>query len=455
MSTYGFPPDFMWGVATAAYQIEGAHDADGRAASVWDTHSATPGRVRGGDTGMVACDHYHRFREDVALMAELGVKHYRFSIAWPRILPQGTGAVNEAGIDFYKRLVDCLGEHGITPHATLFHWDSPQALEDRYGSWRSRQMAQDFADYATATVSRLGDRIASWMTLNEIKCFTYAGYGVGKPGRHAPGTALGSKQELQQTVHHALLAHGMGVQAIRAASPGPCRVALVDDFRVPVPVIEDEAHIAACGRALRHINGEILVPALTGAYDPLRLRELGADASQIADGDLAIINQPLDALGLNVYFGVYVEPSDCERGYRCIDYPAGYPHMDTAWLNVVPSCVYWGPRLVAEALNRPDLPVFISENGCACPDTVAPDGRVHDLDRIFYLRQHFRQAHRALSEGYALEGYFVWSFMDNYEWSEGYAKRFGITYIDYETQRRIPKDSFRWYQQVLRENRVV
>ncbi|MFW5751286.1 MAG: family 1 glycosylhydrolase, partial [Planctomycetota bacterium] len=198
-----------------------------------------------------------------------------------------------------------------------------------------------------------------------------------------------------------------------------------------------------------------LVPALTGAYDPLRLRELGPDAPHIADGDLAIINQPLDALGLNVYFGVYVEPCACERGYRCVDYPAGYPHMDTSWLNVVPSCVYWGPRLVAEALGRRDLPVFISENGCACPDTLSPDGRVHDLDRIFYLRQHFRQAHRAVTEGYALEGYFVWSFMDNFEWAEGYAKRFGITYVDYETQRRIPKDSFRWYQQVLRENRVV
>jgi len=225
-----FPEGFWWGAATAAYQVEGAAAEDGRKPSVWDTFSHTPGRTYGGDTGDVACDHYHRYEGDVKLMADLGVKHYRFSIAWPRIVPDGRGAVNEKGVDFYRRLVDTLLKHGITPHATLLHWDSPQALEDRYGSWRSREMAKDFADYVTATVKRLGDRIHYWMTINEIMCFTILGYGVGQVPQHAPGTVVNTRKEVQQTVHHALLAHGLAVQAIRAAAPGKCDVSLVENL---------------------------------------------------------------------------------------------------------------------------------------------------------------------------------------------------------------------------------
>jgi beta-glucosidase len=221
MTSYQFPDSFLWGAATASYQIEGAATEDGRKPSVWDTFSAKPGRTLNGDTGAVACDHYHRYENDVKLMAALGIKHYRFSIAWTRIIPDGRGAVNEAGVDFYSRLVDCLREHGITPHATLFHWDSPQALEKRYGSWRSREMAQDYADYVTAVVSRLGDRITNWMTINEISCFTHLGYAVNADPPHAPGTRVKHRKDIWQTCHHAILAHGLGCQAIRAASPVP------------------------------------------------------------------------------------------------------------------------------------------------------------------------------------------------------------------------------------------
>ena len=266
----GFPADFWWGAATASYQVEGAAAEDGRKPSVWDTFSHTPGHTANGDTGDVACDHYHRFEDDVKLMAELGIKHYRFSIAWPRVVPDGRGAVNEKGLDFYRRLTDALLKHGITPHATLFHWDSPQALEDRYGSWRSREMAKDFADYCTATVRALGDRVKHWMTINEINCFTTLGYGVGRVPQHAPGTVVKTRKEVFQTVHHALLAHGLGCQAIRAAAPGRCHVSLVEDFKSYVPVMETPEHIVAVRRAFvsEEHNGTTLVPALTGAYDP-------------------------------------------------------------------------------------------------------------------------------------------------------------------------------------------
>ncbi|WP_026735568.1 GH1 family beta-glucosidase [Fischerella sp. PCC 9605] len=457
MNIYQFPKDFCWGVATAAYQIEGAVNEGGRKPSVWDTFSATPGRVVGGDTGAIACDHYHRYETDVRLMAELGIKHYRFSIAWPRIVPDGRGTVNEEGVDFYKRLVDCLHDHNITPHATLFHWDSPQALEDLYGSWQSRQMAFDFAEYVTAVVSRLGDRITHWMTLNEISCFTHMGYDVEADSPHAPGKRVNSKKEVWQTSHHALLAHGLGCQAIRAASPVPCQVALVDNFGVTVPINESPAHIAAAKKAFHTCtqNGGIIFPALTGNYSPVMLEELGENAPDIQSGDLEIIHQPLDAIGLNIYTGTYVRAVDNEKGYEFLNLPKGYPRMHMPWLNIVPESIYWGIRHISETLGRNDLPVFITENGCAAEDEVTANGEVIDTDRIMYLRQYLKSAHRAISEGYLLKGYFLWSFMDNFEWAWGYSRRFGIIYVDYSTQQRIPKASFEWYAESIRQNSVV
>jgi beta-glucosidase len=457
MSSYQFPEDFAWGAATASYQIEGAVEAGGRLPSVWDTFSHTPDRILNGDTGDVACEHYHRYEEDVQLMAQLGIKHYRFSIAWPRIIPEGRGAVNEAGIDFYKRLVDCLLQYGITPHATLFHWDSPQALEDEYGSWQSRQMAFDYADYVTATVSRLGDRINHWMTINEIPCFTHLGYAANREPPHAPGTQVSSPKQVWQTSHHALFAHGLGVQAIRSASPVPCSVALVDNFTPTVPISELPVHIEAAKKAfpLCGQNGGIIFPALTGAYHPDLLEHLGDNAPEIREDDLKIIHQPLDAIGFNVYTGVYVRAANNERGYEVLDFPKGYPRLDMPWLHVLPESLYWGIRHISETLGRPDLPVLITENGCAARDEVNTNGEIIDSDRIMYLRQHLKAAHRAVSEGYPLKGYFLWSLMDNFEWSYGYSRRFGLIYIDYPTQKRIPKASFAWYRDCILSQRVV
>jgi beta-glucosidase len=452
-----FPENFWWGAATAAYQIEGAANEDGRQPSVWDHFSHLPGRVQNADTGDVACDHYHRFEDDVKLMAELGIKHYRFSLSWPRIIPDGRGAVNEKGVDFYRRLVDALLKHGITPHATLFHWDSPQALEERYGSWCSREMAGDFAEYCTQVVKRLGDRITNWMTINEIYCFTYMGYGVNKVPQHAPGTVVKSRQEVLQTVHHALLAHGLGCQAIRAATPKLAKVSLVVNYDSYIPVIETPENIEAAKRAFvaEEHNGTILVPALTGSYNAHTLAALGADAPKIQSGDMETIAQPLDALGYNVYTGSYVRAADNARGYELLPLPRQYPQMHMPWLNFVPEALYWGVRMISDALGKKDLPILITENGCATDDEVTPTGEVFDLSRVLYQRAYLRNACRAIAEGYPLKGYFHWSLMDNFEWSCGYTRRFGLIFVDYQTQQRIPKQSFRWYQKVIQANRVL
>jgi len=451
-----FPRDFWWGAATAAYQIEGAANEAGRKPSVWDTFSHTPGRTKNGDTGDVACDHYHRFEDDVKLMADLGIKHYRFSISWTRIIPDGRGAVNEQGVDFYRRLTDALLKHGITPHATLFHWDGPQALEDRYGSWRSREMAKDFADYCSATVKRLGDRITNWMTINEIYCFTYMGYGVNEVPPHAPGTMVKSRQEVLQTVHHALLAHGLGCQAIRAAAPKRCQVSLVVNFDSYVPVIETPENIEAAKRAFvaEEHNGTVLVPALTGTYHPLALEKLGADAPHIEAGDLATIAQPLDLLGYNIYTGSYVRAADNARGYELLPLPKEYPQMHMPWLNFVPESLYWGVRMITDALGKKNLPVCITENGCATEDELTSQGEVLDLARIQYMRSYLQNAHRSIAEGYPLKGYFHWSLLDNFEWSWGYTRRFGLTRVDFKTQQRTPKEGFRWLQQTIKDNCV-
>ena len=451
-----FPKDFIWGAATAAFQIEGAAREDGRGPSVWDTFSHTEGRTKNGDTGDVACDHYHRMEDDVKLMAELGIKHYRFGLSWTRIMPEGRGAVNEKGVDFYRRLTDALLKHGITPHATLFHWDGPQALEDRYGSWRSREMAKDFADYCSATVKRLGDRITNWMTINEIYCFTYMGYGVNQIPPHAPGTIVKSRQEVLQTVHHALLAHGLGCQAIRAASPKRCKVALVVNFDTYVPVIETPENIEATAKAFvaEEHNGTVLVPALTGKYNPLAIEKLGANAPRVEAGDMETIAQPLDLLGYNIYTGSYVRAADNARGYEILPLPKEYPQMHMPWLNFVPESLYWGVRMITDALGKKDLPIAITENGCATEDEVTSKGEVFDLARIQYMRSYLQNAHRAIAEGYPLKGYFHWSLMDNFEWAWGYTRRFGLTHIDFKTQKRTPKESFRWLQQTIKDNCV-
>ncbi len=453
-----FPVDFEWGVATAAYQIEGAVTEGGRGPSVWDEFAHTPARVLGGDTGDRACDHYHRMPADVALMAELGVRVYRFSVAWPRVFPEGTGAVNQRGLDFYRRLLDELGRHGIEPRVTLYHWDHPQALEARYGGWRSRRMAHDFADYAAVVVRALGDRVVRFTTLNEIACFTHFSYDVGKPGFHAPGVEVGSRREVWQTSHHALVGHGLAVQAIRAHAPRACRVSLVDNLAVPVPYRESDADVAAAERAVGVLgtNGGVLVPALTGRYEPRFVAAAQAQGHMPAmeEGDLELIGQPLDELGLNVYTGQYVRAADDATGFEVLPFPSGYPKLDMPWLDVVPEALYWAVRHAVDTLGFRGA-LFVSENGCAARDALDARGEVIDLDRIVYLRSYLRQLSRAVAEGYPVRGYCAWSLLDNFEWSWGTSKRFGLVYVDYETQRRIPKASAAWYSECIRQQRVV
>ncbi|MCU0772512.1 MAG: GH1 family beta-glucosidase [Verrucomicrobia bacterium] len=453
-----FPKGFWWGTATAAYQIEGGANADGRKPSIWDTFSRQAGATKDGLTGDVACDHYHRFEDDVKLMADLGVKHYRFSISWSRLIPDGRGALNPKGVDFYRRLAEALRAHGITPHATLYHWDLPQALQDRYAGWQSREVTKDYADYAAAAARSLGDVITHWITMNEISCFAFwNGYNLGKPGHHAPGIELKTRKERAQTVHHALVAHGLGCQALRASSPGRCHVATAENFTSFVPIVETEEHLAAARRAFvaEEPNACILLPLLTGAYNQSWLEGQGDQAPEVVEGDLETIGQPLDALGFNCYSGIYVRAADNRRGYELIPMFDNFPKGNMPWLNIVPESIYWGVRMVGEAAGQARLPVFISENGCA--DGAAANARheVADVDRIMYLRAYLRSVQRLVAEGHPMVGYFPWSLMDNFEWAEGYTKRFGLVRVDYATQERIPKLSYHWYRHVIQANRVV
>jgi beta-glucosidase len=450
-----FPSDFMWGTATASCQIEGAADIDGKGPSIWDAFSRQPGAVDGGDTPEGACDFYHRFPDDVKLMQELGVKHFRFSISWPRVLPEGTGRVNELGLDFYKRLTDTLLSHGITPHATLYHWDLPQSLQKRYAGWQSRRIVEDFGGYASLIGKHLGDRIRDWMTLNEISSFTRGSYGVGKPATKAPGITLSSERELNQLVHHTLLAHGTACLALRASCSQTPRISIAENYTSMVPVTEDPSSVMAACKAFRRENGGILMPILTGSYDPGWMEDQRDSLPEILPGDMELIHQPLDSLGSNCYTGRYVCPSETPKGFELIPWSAKYPVAGPSWNHIVPESIYWAVRLVGEAAGRKDLSVFVSENGCA--DNCEPDasGLVRDIDRIMYYRAYLTQLSRAVDEGYPVTGYFPWSLLDNFEWARGYSQRFGLVRVDYSTQRRIPKLSFSWYRGVIAENRVV
>jgi beta-glucosidase len=452
-----FPANFRWGAATAAYQLEGAAREDGRLPSIWDTFSHTPGKVVNGDTGDVACDHYHRVDEDVALMASLGVKHYRFSIAWPRIIPTGRGAVNEKGVDFYKRLLDALGKHGIMPHATLYHWDLPQALQDRYRGWESREVADDFAAYADVMARRLGDRVTSWMTINEISTMAFVGYGVGSPGAHAPGLALARPRDRFQVIHHALLAHGRAVQALRASAKKKPSVAAAENVNPFVPIIETPEHLKAAQLAFARsdANATITMPMLTGRYDAWWWERQGAEVPEVKDGDLKTIHQPLEWFGFNCYTGAYVRAADNAAGFEVLATPPGYPQMSLPWLQFVPESIYWGIRHIGEVGGQPKLPVVVTENGCADLGPIVKGDDVQDVDRVMYLRSYLRQVLRAVDEGLPVVGYFPWSLMDNFEWAEGYAKRFGLVHVDYQTQKRSLKLSAKWFQHVIRTGRVA
>jgi beta-glucosidase len=447
-----FPDGFVWGAATASYQIEGAASEDGRGPSIWDTFSRTPGKVFAGHTGDVACDHYHRYVDDVAMMAELGLASYRYSISWPRIQPDGTGPVNTRGLDFYDRLTDELIGQGIDPVVTLYHWDLPQSLEDR-GGWTVRETAEAFAEYAQIVYARLGDRVRTWTTLNEPWCSAYLGYGSG---RHAPGVT--DPASVFKAVHHLLLGHGLAARALRSA--GAQSVSITLNPAAVFPLDEQSSADREAARIIDGMHNRIFLdPMLRGQY-PADMREHMArftDLSFIRDGDEAIINAPIDVLGVNFYQPSYVSakpgtPASPENpGSEGIAFrpPVG-PVTDMNW-QIEPAAL---TRLL-ERIHRDyaGIPLLITENGAAYPDgPSAETGEIPDSNRIEYLDGHLRACHDAISRGVNLRGYFVWSLMDNYEWAEGYAKRFGIVHVDYSTQQRVPKDSARWYAKVIGRN---
>lgn len=440
-----FPSDFRWGCATAAYQIEGAVKEDGRGPTNWDVFSHTPGRVANNDTGDVACDSYHRYAEDIALLKALGVNSYRMSLAWSRIFPEGRGKPNQKGVDYYNKVIDALLAANIRPYVTMFHWDLPQALP---GGWQNRDTASAFADYAGFMAGKLSDRVQDFITVNELLCFTDLGH---LRGIHAPGLKL-EPAAVNQVRHHGVLAHGLGVQAIRAHAKAGTRVGIADNTGFHIPVIETPEHIAAAKKATREKNAMFLTAVMEGRYIDEYLTEQGAAAPKVAAGDMAAIGSPLDFVALNIYAPEWVRADDGPKGYATIPHLASSPRMASPWLVVGPEVAYWGVRLVSE-LWKPKT-VYISENGASADDPLV-NGRVDDADRVMYLRNYVGQFHRAVAEGYPLKGYFLWSLMDNFEWADGYGKRFGIHYVDFATQKRIPKLSAAWYKEVIRGNRLV
>ncbi|MFJ6142420.1 GH1 family beta-glucosidase [Streptomyces anulatus] len=436
------PADFTWGVATAAYQIEGAVAEDGRSPSIWDTFSHTPGTIDNGDTGDVACDHYHRVPEDIGLIKQLGADAYRFSIAWPRVVPGGDGPVNKAGLDFYDRLVDGLLEAGVTPFATLYHWDLPQTLQDR-GGWTVRETSEHFAAYATHVVERLGDRVKDWATLNEPLCSAWIGH---LEGRMAPG--LTDLTAAVRASYHLHLGHGLAVQAIRAAS-SDARVGIVNNLSPIEPASASEADLAAARRADGHINRWWLDPILGRGYPQDMVEEYGVELP-VRPGDLEMIAAPLDWLGLNYYFRqvVTADPDGTAPHARQVSVPgARLTHMD--WEVHAEGLEQLLLRLTGEyGVQR----IYVTENGSAYEDVVAADGSVHDPERVRYLEEHLAACARAVDKGAPLAGYFAWSLMDNFEWAYGYDKRFGLVHVDYATQRRTVKSSGRRYAELVREH---
>jgi beta-glucosidase len=437
-----FPPDFAWGVATAAYQIEGAVADDGRGASVWDTFCRQPGVIRDGQTGDVADDHYHRWPEDIALMAELGIGTYRFSIAWPRIQPRGSGAINTAGLDFYDRLTDGLLARGITPLPTLYHWDLPQPLEDA-GGWMTRDTAYRFAEYAGKTAERLADRIPAWITLNEPFVVTAFGYALGI---HAPGKAL--LLDALPTAHHQLLGHGLATAALRAA--GARQVAITNNYSPAWPASESAADVAATAAYDALHNRMFTDPVLLGRYPDLTAFGIGAAGMDcVRDGDLAVISAPVDALGVNYYTPTRLSapPHDSPLPFEMEAIP-GYPVTAFGW-PVIPAGLTQLLTTLAKRYAGLLPPVYITENGCSVADEPDANGTIDDQPRIAYLDGHIRAVADAMRAGVDVRGYLVWSLLDNFEWAEGYHQRFGLVHVDFATQRRTPKASFTWYRDMI------
>ncbi|MEU3459878.1 GH1 family beta-glucosidase [Streptomyces sp. NPDC006733] len=465
-----FPPGFVWGAATAAYQIEGAVAEDGRTPSIWDTFSHTPGRTHNGDTGDIAADHYHRFRDDVALMSDLGLGAYRFSVSWSRVQPTGRGPAVQRGLDFYRALADELLAKGITPVATLYHWDLPQDLEE-VGGWTVRDTAERFADYAAIMATALGDRVPYWTTLNEPWCSAFLGYGSGvhAPGRTEPESAL-------RAAHHLNLAHGRAIGVLRSTLPATAQTSITLNLHQVRPLDGSPAALDAARRIDAVGNRVFTGPILHGGY-PADLLEDTAHIvdwqSLVHDGDLAEISRPIDLLGINYYTPTVVSgPLPAQDGADATRFDghgasahSPWPGSEEVAFHLPPgetTAMSWAvdasglyDLLRRTAEENPGLPLMVTENGAAFDDYVSPEGTVNDPRRIDYLRGHLAAVHRAIEDGADVRGYFLWSLMDNFEWSYGYSKRFGAVYVDYATQTRIPKASAHWYADVARTGEVT
>jgi beta-glucosidase len=435
--TRAFPSDFVWGAATAAYQVEGAATEDGRGESIWDRFSATPGKVVNGDTGAVACDTYHRYAEDIGLMRSLGIGAFRLSVAWPRILPEGRGRVNQPGLDFYDRLVDDLLANGLDPYVTLYHWDLPQVLEDR-GGWPERETVEAFTEYTEIVVSRLGDRVRHWITQNEPWVASWLGYGQGV---HAPGRK--SDNDALAAGHHILLAHGRAAEVLRREAP-TSEVGIAIDLVPMYPFSDTEADVEAARREDGFRNRWFLEPVLGRGYPDDMLERHAEILPPIADGDMATIAAPLDFLGINYYTRNVVRANGGEVRAE------GSEHTEMGW-EVYPDGLY---RLLVDlqaAYEPPEL--YITENGAAFPDA-RENGRVPDARRVSYLEGHLDAVAAAIAEGVPVRGYFLWSLLDNFEWAFGYSRRFGIVYVDFDTLERVPKNSFTWYRDFIATQRA-
>ena len=438
-----FPADFVWGAATSAYQVEGAVHADHRGESIWDRFCRTPRAVRDRSSGEVACDFYARYREDIALMSRLGLDAFRFSVAWPRVLPQGRGAVNTRGLDFYDRLVDRLLEVGIVPFVNLYHWDLPQALEDA-GGWTRRETAEAFAAYAEIVGERLGDRVVNWITHNEPFCASWLGYGLGV---HAPGHA--SRREALAAAHHLLVSHGWAVEALRRSAPRAEVGIVVDSW--PAYAWSQTPEDRAAARYVDGMTNRWFFDALfRGAYPADMLERFAADLPTIADHDLVTIAAPVDFVGVNNYSRRFVRAD-------AVGAPVDM-RPPSAELTAMGWEIY--PSGLAEVLTRLHREygvhsLYVTENGAAFPDVQTHDGAIHDVDRIAYLRDYIAAVHEAIADGVPVHGYFVWSLLDNFEWAEGYSRRFGLVYVDYPTLARIPKDSFFWYRDWIARQRLA
>jgi len=439
MTTYKFPHHFLWGAATAAYQVEGAWNEDGKGESIWDRFSHTPGNVTNGDTGDIACDHYHRYKDDIKLMRRLGLKAYRFSTSWPRVLPAGRGPVNLRALDFYDRLVDVLLAANIEPFLTLYHWDLPQALQDE-GGWLNRSTCYAFADYTALMVKCLGDRVKYWTTLNEPSVIMNSGFLTGE---HAPG--LQDVKAAYQVGHNLMVAHGLAMQALRGADPS-INAGIVLNLWPVDPATDSPADVSAANFAFERNEALFLDLLFKGHYPSAIYDFLGEKTPEVQDGDLALFTQRLDYLGINYYSRNVV------GAQGKIEFVPDSEYTEMGWEVCAPAL----RRLLVKINNEYRLPpIYITENGAAFKDEVSADGRVHDPRRLAYLKNHFIQTRLAMQDGVDVRGYFVWSLLDNFEWAHGYSKRFGITRVDFDTQERTIKDSGEWYSQVIAANSVM